>query len=114
MCIDKALKVFYHAHDKIEVVRKDSMKLNLKYWRTRRAMTIRDLVAASKVSSQTIVRIEKYGEMPTPAVIKKLSAALNVPVDELIQDTEKDTTETSKGDTAAPEPSEPEQLAKVA
>jgi transcriptional regulator with XRE-family HTH domain len=62
------------------------MKINLKYWRMRKAMTIRDLVETSKVSSQTIVNIEKYGRMPQPAVIKKLATALGVPIEDLIQE----------------------------
>jgi transcriptional regulator with XRE-family HTH domain len=62
------------------------MKINLKYWRQRKAMTIRDLVQTSKVSSQTIVNIEKYGRMPQPAVIKKLATALGVRIEDLIQE----------------------------
>ncbi len=62
------------------------MKINLKYWRMRKAMTIRDLVQTSKVSSQTIVNIEKYGRMPQPAVIKKLAVALDVSIEDLIQE----------------------------
>ena len=62
------------------------MRLNLKYWRTRRAMSIRDLAVAAKVSSQTIVNIEKYGNMAQPAVIKKLSQALSITIDDLVVD----------------------------
>lgn len=62
------------------------MKVNLKYWRMRKALTMRDLVAISGVSTQTIVNIERYGHMPQPLVIKKLSAALGVSIEDLIQD----------------------------
>jgi transcriptional regulator with XRE-family HTH domain len=64
------------------------MKVNLKYWRMRKALTMRDLVAISGVSTQTIVNIERYGHMPQPSVIKKLSAALGVSIEDLIQDDE--------------------------
>ena len=60
------------------------MKVNLKYWRMRKALTIRDFVEISRVSSQTIVNIERYGHMPQPSVIKKLAAALGVSVEKLI------------------------------
>jgi transcriptional regulator with XRE-family HTH domain len=78
-----------------EFKQKVHMKINLKYWRMRRAMTIRDLVEKSKVSSQTIVNIEKYARMPQPAVIKKLAAALDVQIEELVQENDLSMTEVS-------------------
>ena len=62
------------------------MKLRLKHWRERRAMSIRDLSDKSKVSSATIVAVEKTGNAPRPNVIRRLAAALDVTLDELIDD----------------------------
>ncbi len=58
------------------------MKLRLKHWRERRVMSVRDLSAAAKVSSSTIIEIEKTGDAPRPSVIKKLATSLGVSDDE--------------------------------
>lgn len=63
-----------------------TLRLRLKYWRTRRAMNIRQLAVESKVSSATIVKIEKDHYVPRPDVINKLAKALNVTVDDLLVD----------------------------
>ncbi len=62
------------------------MKIKLKYWRERRAMSIRDLSKAAGVSSSTIVEAEKTGDAPRPNALKKLRDALEVTLDELIDD----------------------------
>ena len=60
------------------------MKVRLKYWRTRRALSVDGLAEKAHVSTQTIVNIEKYGKEPRPTTIRKLAAALEVSIDELI------------------------------
>jgi transcriptional regulator with XRE-family HTH domain len=55
----------------------------LKYWRTRRAISIEDLAEKSGCSTRTIVDIEKYGKMPRFTTIRKLASALDVTIDEL-------------------------------
>lgn len=62
------------------------MKIRLKYWRERRGLSIRDLAELSSASSATIVAVEKTGDAPRPAVLKKLTKALNVTMEELIDD----------------------------
>lgn len=57
--------------------------LYLRYWRKRRKMTIDDLAAAAKMSTQTIVRIERYGHIPTPTVFDKLEKVLDVTTQQL-------------------------------
>jgi len=60
------------------------MKLRLKYWRERRALAIRDLSDKAGVSSSTIVAIEKTDDAPRPNVTRRLAAALDITVDDLI------------------------------
>lgn len=64
------------------------LRLNLKYWRNKRVMTILELSLKAKVSTQTIVKVEKQGHYPKPSVIKKLAQALNVELDQLVLDDE--------------------------
>ena len=64
------------------------MKMHLKYWRTKRAMSIRDLAEKSKVSSSTIIAAEKTGRLPRPNVIRRLAIALEVEIEELVLDGE--------------------------
>jgi transcriptional regulator with XRE-family HTH domain len=62
-------------------------RMNLKYWRTRRAFSIRQLALDAKVSSTTIVKIENdINYIPRPDVINKLAKQLNVSVDDLLVD----------------------------
>jgi transcriptional regulator with XRE-family HTH domain len=64
-----------------------TLRLRLKYWRTRRAMNIRQLVRESKVSSATIVKIEKEQHyVPRSDVINRLAKALNITVEDLVVD----------------------------
>lgn len=62
---------------------KPELKLRLLYWRTRRALNVRELASKSKVSSTTIVRIEKGDYIPRTDVIRRLADALNVPLDDM-------------------------------
>lgn len=61
------------------------MQIRLKYWRTRRAMSIDDLAGKSGTSTQTIVNAEKHGKTPRPSTIRKWATALDVTVDELVK-----------------------------
>jgi transcriptional regulator with XRE-family HTH domain len=63
------------------------MKLRLKYWRERRAMSIRKLSEVAKVTTQTIVNLEKQRQAPQPSTIQDLAKALNITIDDLIDDT---------------------------
>jgi transcriptional regulator with XRE-family HTH domain len=59
--------------------------MNLKYWRTKRAINIRQLAKSAKVSSSTIVKIENNpGYIPRSDVINKLAKQLNISVDDLL------------------------------
>ena len=60
-------------------------KLQLRYWRKRRKMTIDDLSAKAKMSTQTIIKIEKYGHIPTPTTLGKLEDALGVTTEQLFE-----------------------------
>ncbi len=62
------------------------MHTRLKYWRLRRALTQYELAKKAKVSNQTVVNIEKYGQLPLPATIRKLAEALNIPSEDLFTD----------------------------
>lgn len=60
-------------------------RMNLKYWRTRRAFSIRQLSLNAKVSSTTIVKIENNPDyIPRSDVINKLAKHLNISVDDLL------------------------------
>lgn len=64
-----------------------NLRMRLKYWRTRRAMNIRTLSVNAKVSSATIVKIEKNSSyIPRADVINSLANALSISVDELLVD----------------------------
>lgn len=64
-----------------------NLRLRLKYWRTRRAMNIRQLSKRASVSSTTIVRIEKDSTyIPRADVINSLAEALSINVNELLVD----------------------------
>lgn len=75
------------------------MKVKLKYWRKRRALTLRDITAKTGLSSQTLVRIEQ-GHEPRPSTLRKLAEALDVPLDDLIE-----VEEETSGEQAEPESS---------
>lgn len=62
------------------------MKLRLQYWRKRRAMSIRALAKEAKVTTQTIVNLEKQRQDPQPTTIQVLAKALNVTIDDLIEE----------------------------
>lgn len=62
------------------------MKTRLRYWRRRRGMTQSELAATAKVSSQTIVNIERYGKDPIVSTVRKLAKALNLTTEELFTD----------------------------
>jgi transcriptional regulator with XRE-family HTH domain len=64
------------------------MKMNLKYWRQKRALAIRDLAAKSGVSTSTIIDVEKTERLPKPNVIRRLATALDIEVSELLVDGE--------------------------
>lgn len=68
----------------------EGLRMKVKYWRTRRAMTVRALAEKAAVSSATIVRIERENGLyiPQPAVINKLAVALSVDIDMLLVDEE--------------------------
>lgn len=63
------------------------LKVQLKYWRKRRGMNIRELAAKASVSSITISRIET-GKivMPRSDVLSRLTQALGITMDQLIVD----------------------------
>ena len=61
----------------------DKLTMRVKYWRTRRAMSIKQLAQISHVSSGTIVNIERRGTIPRGSVIVKLARALGVTVEEM-------------------------------
>ncbi len=61
------------------------MKVRLKYWRQRRALSIENLAEKANMSTQTLVNIEKYGKEPRPSTIRRLAEALEVSLDELIE-----------------------------
>lgn len=61
------------------------MKLKLKYWRTRRALSIDALAAKAEMSTQTIVNLEKNRQPPRPGTIQRLAEALDINVDDLIE-----------------------------
>lgn len=53
----------------------------LRRLRLERAMTQEELAAAASVSPGTITRLERFPEKPaTPSTVRKLAAALGVPV----------------------------------
>lgn len=60
---------------------------NLKYWRLRRALSQRDLAAKASVSQGTVVKLER-GQLARPLTVRRLAAALEVSVDELLGMTE--------------------------
>jgi len=66
------------------------MKVKLKYWRKRRALSIEDLASKAKMSTQTIVNIEKYGTEPRPSTLRKLAETLGVTIDELLGEDDSD------------------------
>lgn len=61
------------------------MALRLKYWRTRRALSIDDLAARAGMSTQTIVNLEKDRQPARPRTIQKLADALAINVDDLLE-----------------------------
>jgi transcriptional regulator with XRE-family HTH domain len=62
------------------------MKNRIKYWRTLRGLSIRDLSEKSGVATQTIVNAEKPNAgLPIPRVRQKLAAALGIKPEDLIE-----------------------------
>ena len=55
----------------------------LRYWRTRRALTVRELAALAKVAYATISRVEN-GQKAELRTARKLAAALKVEPHELM------------------------------
>lgn len=66
------------------------VKVKLKYWRIRRALSISDLARKAKMSTQTIVNIERYGTMPRPTTIRKIITALEITIEDLLIENEED------------------------
>ncbi len=60
------------------------MEVKLKYWRERRALSIEDLAKKAKMSTQTIVNIEKHGKKPRPSTIRKLAQTLEIKIEDLL------------------------------
>lgn len=63
-----------------------TLRVRLKYWRTRRALSVTDLAQLAKVSNVTIIKIEKEGRLPRPKVVHKLLVALDITLEELMVD----------------------------
>lgn len=64
-----------------------TLRMRLGYWRTRRALNIRQLAQASHVSSTTIVKIENDPSyIPRSNVTRKLAEALGIKIEELLVD----------------------------
>lgn len=61
------------------------METHLKYWRLRRAMTIEELAKKTGMSTQTIVNIERHGNMPRPSTISRLAEALGITLEQLFE-----------------------------
>lgn len=59
---------------------------NLRRWRQRRALSLRELEAASGVGASTINRLENGRQAAHPATARKLAAALNIDPAELLDD----------------------------
>jgi transcriptional regulator with XRE-family HTH domain len=65
-----------------------TLRLRLEYWRTRRALSVRQLAQKAKVSSATIAKIENDHYVPRPNVTRKLAGALDISIAELVVDDE--------------------------
>jgi transcriptional regulator with XRE-family HTH domain len=63
-----------------------NLRVALKYWRTRRGMSIERLAKEAGVSTITIQRIEKENRMPRPDVLERLTKGLDVSMEELVVD----------------------------
>ncbi len=59
------------------------MGQNIERWRKRRALSQNDLGTAAGVSPNTIWRAENEGRELRPSTLRKIAAALSVPVEEL-------------------------------
>lgn len=59
------------------------MKTRLRYWRSRRALTVADLAEKAGLSVNPIVNMERRGSWGYPSTRRKLAAALDITVDEL-------------------------------
>ena len=64
------------------------MKVNLKRWRKARVLSIKMLAERADVSPATIVNIEQNKHTPNPDTLHRLAKALNVSVEQLIEDEE--------------------------
>lgn len=65
------------------------IKINLKYWRTMRVLTIRELSKLSGVSTATIVAIENgKNKSVRPGPLRKLAKALGIEMSQLVVDEE--------------------------
>ena len=58
---------------------------NVRYWRTRRALTQGQLAGAAGLTLSTITRIERGLHRPQPTTIHKLAIALGVGVEEILR-----------------------------
>ena len=64
-----------------------NLKNQLKYWRKRRGFTIEGLAADARVSTATIIGMERDEHyIPRPAVINKLTDKLGITVAQLVVD----------------------------
>lgn len=65
------------------------MRMTLREWRERRALSLRELAAASGVSYREVVRIAGGRHRPRPSTRRKIAAALGVEPWQLIFPTDK-------------------------
>ena len=60
------------------------MRIRLQEWRLRKAMTQQEVADAAWTTKANISRIEAGLQLPRPATIRKLAAALGITSDELV------------------------------
>jgi transcriptional regulator with XRE-family HTH domain len=58
---------------------------NVRYWRTRRALTQRQLASSAGLTLSTITRIERGLARPHPTTVHKLAVALGVGVEQILR-----------------------------
>jgi len=57
--------------------------MRLREWRTRRALSQRELAVLAGVQQVTVARLETGSRKPRPRTIRKLAKALEITIDEL-------------------------------
>ena len=67
-----------------------NLKVQLRYWRKRRGLSIEKLAKDAHVSTVTIMRIESSNRLPRPDVLERLTQALKITVEELVADDTED------------------------